>query len=182
MTQQGTSKTGVPVDVVLLDAGSVFSVEVFKTIRPSIPRERWPGAPVRGSFKPHASGRFLEATFEDLPASYSELAARLVAAKGVELMAVSPVAYRAAMVVRAKRWRDAFLFAAVPLLFAIPLMAALSATAMKISGLLFAVDMAALVLAHMAVINRRAILISGRFIASIPVPGMRLAGKPAQKG
>lgn len=161
-------------DVLFINADSPFSQEVFKRIRPSIPRERWPTEPLRATFTPLPDGLALAASFDDLPPSYGQVAGRLVLQAGVDLVVKSPVARLAAGVVRAKRWRDAFLYFAVPLLFAIPLMGSLSSKAMYPAGLAFAANCVALLACQLQLTRRRVALHGSRFVAEIPVPGMRL--------
>lgn len=161
-------------DIPFLNAHSPFSQEVFKCIRPRIPRERWPVEPLRATFTPRPDGLALESNFDDLPPTYARVAQQMVLLAGVDLVVKSPVARLAATVVQAKRWRDAFLFFALPLLFAIPLMGALATTAMYLATGLFAADCAALVFAQILLIRRRIVLMESRFVAEIPVPGMRL--------
>ncbi|CAA7620133.1 hypothetical protein [Magnetospirillum sp. UT-4] len=163
------------IDVQYVTAQSKFSLEVFKVVRPHVPRERWPANPLRATFMPHPDGLYLEGSFDDLPGAYAQVAQRAVIQAGVELVRVSPVAFWAAEVVRAKRWRDAFMFFAVPLLFAIPLMGALHQSAMILAAGAFAVNLVVLIFTQGLLIRRRATLASARFVAEIPVPGMRLA-------
>lgn len=158
-----------------LQPDSDFSRAVFKVIRPHIPRERWPVDTVRARFEAGANGLWLEASFDDFPTSYANLATQLIRDAGVDLVIKSPMASVAAAVVRAKRWRDAGLYAFLPLLFAIPLMAALSDAAMRFAGMLFFVDLAALAIFQAALVRRRMRLAEGRFIAFIPAPGLKIA-------
>lgn len=153
---------------------SGFSRAVFKVVRPHIPRGAWPPDAVPGVFRPAGDGLRLDASFEGLPAAYAALAARLVAGAGVELVLASPVAAKAARAFRVRRWRDAFLYAVVPLLFAIPLLGGLGDRAMRLTVIAFCVDVAALVAAHAALLGRRAELADTRFVAEIPAPGLRL--------
>ena len=158
-----------------LQPQSDFSRAGFKVIRPHIPRERWPVDTVRARFEAGANGLWLEAAFDDFPASYATLAPRLVREAGVDLMIKSPMAAAAAAVVRAKRWRDVGLYAFLPLMFAIPLMAALSDAAMRLAGLLFCVNLAALALFQALLVRKRARMAAARFIAFIPAPGLKIA-------
>lgn len=153
---------------------SPFSRTIFKLIRPHIPRERWPADSLRARFELAGDGLWLEANFEGLPASYAALAAQLVREARVDLVLQSPAAWQATAVARTKRWRDSSLFAFVPLLFAIPLMAALSDAAMRIALLLCCVDVAALVLLQVVLAKRRAAMATARFIAHIPAPGLKI--------
>lgn len=161
-------------DVLFITANSPFSQEVFKRVRPHIPRERWPGEPLRATFTPLSSGMGLLANFDDLPAAYAQVASRAVLQAGVDLVMKSPVALLAGNVVRAKRWRDAFLYFAVPLLFAIPLMGSLAKSGMLLAGLAFAANCAALLVGQIELMRRRMALSGSRFVAEVPVPGMRL--------
>ncbi len=154
---------------------SDFSRAVFKLIRPHIPRERWPVEMVRGRFEADASGLWLKAEFDDFPAAYTAIASGLVREAGVDLVIKAPLARAAAAVVRAKRWRDAALYAFLPLMFAIPLMAALSESAMRFAVLLFCLDLGALIWFQVMLAGRRAALAAERFIAHIPAPGLRLS-------
>ena len=99
-------------DLVYVSAASPFSQEVFRRLRPTIPRERWPVEPMTVTFTADPSGLFLKASFDDddLGASHSQQAVRLIAHAGVDLVVQSPFATLAAAVMRAKRWRDVFLF------------------------------------------------------------------------
>ena len=116
----------------------------------------------------------LQASFDDLPAAYARVAGLAVLQTGVELVMKSPVALLAKTVVRAKRWRDAFLYFTIPLLFAIPLMASLAKTGMMLASFAFPVNFVALVISQLELTRRRMALSGSRFVAEIPVPGMRL--------
>ncbi|MBC7905835.1 MAG: hypothetical protein H7Y60_03695 [Rhodospirillaceae bacterium] len=153
---------------------SAFSRTIFKLVRPHIPRERWPAESVRVLFEPAGDGLWLEARFEGLPASYAALAAQLVREARVDLVLQSPAAGEAAAVARTKRWRDACLFAFVPLLFAIPLMAALSDAAMRMALLLCGVDVLALLVLQGALTKRRVAMATARFVAHVPSPGLKI--------
>lgn len=153
---------------------SPFSRAVFKLIRPHIPRERWPMDSVRVLFEPAGDGLWLEAKFEGLPAAYAALAAQLVREARVDLVLQSPAAWQAAAVARTKRWRDFAMFAFVPLLFAIPLMAPLSDAAMRLALLLCGLDALALLVLQGALVKRRAAMASARFVANIPAPGLKI--------
>jgi hypothetical protein len=153
---------------------SDFSRAVFKLIRPHIPRERWPVDAVRGRFEPAGDGMWLEVEFDDFPANYAALAAQLVREARVDLVLKSPAAYACAVVVRTKRWRDVFLYGFLPLMFAIPMMAALSDNAMRMAGALFSVDLLALVGFQAMLTRARANMAAARFIANIPSPGLKL--------
>jgi hypothetical protein len=160
---------------------SDFSRAVFKLIRPHIPRERWPVDAVRARFEPAGDGLWLEADFDNFPANYAALAAQLVREARVELVLKSPAAAAAAAVVRVKRWRDVFLYAFLPLMFAIPLMAPLSTNAMRLAGALFCVNLIGLLAFQAALTRARARMASGRFIANIPAPGLKIhLGGPAE--
>lgn len=158
---------------------SDFSRAVFKVIRPHIPRERWPVDAVRARFEPGRDGLWLEADFDSFSSSFAALASQLVRDAGVDLVIKSPLASLAAAVIRAKRWRDACLYAFLPLMFAIPLMAALSDTAMRLALLVFCVNLLGLGAFHAAVVRRRVRMRAERFIAFVPAPGLKisLAGK-----
>lgn len=153
---------------------SDFSRAVFKVIRPHIPRERWPVDAVRTRFEPGMDGMWLEADFDSFSSAYAALATQLVREAGVDLVIKSPMASAAAAVVRAKRWRDVALYAFLPLMFAIPLMAALSDGAMRFAFLLFCVDLLALVIFHAALVRKRLGMREARFIAHIPAPGLKI--------
>jgi hypothetical protein len=153
---------------------STFSRAVFKLIRPHIPRERWPMDSIRVLFEPAGDGLWLEAKFEGLPASYAALAAQLVREARVDLVLQSPAAWQAASVARTKRWRDFSMFAFVPLLFAIPLMAPFSDAAMRMALLLCGVDVLALVVLQGTLAKRRAAMAAARFVANIPAPGLKI--------
>jgi hypothetical protein len=111
----------------LLRPDSEFSRAVYKEIRPAIPRAHWPVEALRATFTPSSDGLSLIAGFEGLPPNYAALAAQVVLNAKVDLVLVSPVAALASAVVYSRRWRDTFLYALVPVLFAIPLMAPLGA-------------------------------------------------------
>lgn len=163
-------------DLVYVSAASPFSQEIFRRIRPGIPRERWPIEAMTVSFTADPSGLFLRASFDgsDLPASYAQQAMQVIAHAGVDLVAQSPFATMAAAVIRAKRWRDMFLFLAVPLLFGIPLAgAALDRLMMPAAGL-FLVDLLGLILLQLQLTRRKIAIANARCVAEIPVPGMRL--------
>lgn len=153
---------------------SDFSRAVFKVIRPHIPRERWPMDTVFARFEAAGDGLWLKADFDNFPRSYAQLAAQLVRDAGVDLVLKSPAAAAAAAVVRAKRWRDAGLYAFLPVMFAIPLMAALSEAAMRFALLFFCVDVVALLVFQTALVRRRAAMAAERFIAYIPAPGLKI--------
>lgn len=165
-----------------LPVESEFSKAVYKVLRPAIPRSAWPTEALRGSFTPTGDGMMLISSFDGLPPSYAQLAARVVAQSKVELVVTSPAARLAGSVVRAKRWRDTFLFGAVPLLFAVPFLGSLSEGFMRLAMGAFAADMAALVLAHAVLMRRRGWLLDARFTADIPVPGLRVRVKPVSHG
>lgn len=158
-----------------LQPDSEFSRAVFKVIRPHIPRERWPLDTVRTRFEAGDNGLWLEASFDDFATSYANLAKQLVREAGVDLVIKSPLAAAAAAVVRAKRWRDVGLYAFLPLMFAIPMMAALSDAAMRLAVLFFGVDLLTLALFQAVLVRRRAQLAAARFIAFIPAPGLKIA-------
>ncbi|HLO75723.1 MAG TPA: hypothetical protein VK196_04635 [Magnetospirillum sp.] len=165
-----------------LQPESEFSRAVFKVIRPHIPRERWPVDSVLGRFQAGDDGMWLSADFDDFPRSYAVLAAQLVQQAGVDLVLKSPMALAAAAVVAVKRWRDAALYAFLPLMFAIPLMAALSDAAMRSAVLFFCVDLVALVIFQALLVGKRAKLAEGRFIAHIPAPGLKIHLGGRQEG
>lgn len=164
----------------VLPPGSAFSQAVFKTIRPGIPRERWPAEPVRATFTPGMDGFYLIGDFEGLGQSYGILAARMVVDAGVELVLISPAAPAAAAVVRAKRWRDMLLFLAAPMLFAIPMLGMLADALMKVSAGMFALNALALIVAQVGLSHQRGRLAGTRFVADIPSPGYRLQLATAQ--
>ncbi|MGE5503287.1 MAG: hypothetical protein ACM31L_02580 [Actinomycetota bacterium] len=159
---------------ILLPANSAFSRLVFETIRPRIPKQAWPDDHMVGAFRPTADGLAFDATFEGLPPTYAAVATALVREVKTKLMVLSPAVDAARGVVAAKRWRDAFLYLSLPLLFAIPLMAALTPLAMRMAAGAFMVDLAALGLAQGLLAQRRELLAATSFMAEIPVPGMRL--------
>ena len=170
-------------DLVYISAASPFSQEVFRRLRPRIPRERWPIEPMTVTFTADSSGLFLKASFDDadLGANYTQQAVQVIAHAGGDLVVQSPFATLAAGVMRAKRWRDVFLFLAVPLLFAIPLMGALLDRLMMPATVLFAIDVTALALTQVQLTRRRIAIANARCIAEIPVPGMRLQVPTKQK-
>lgn len=158
----------------LLAPDSEFSRAVYKEIRPVIPRIHWPVEALRATFTPTADGLALAAEFGGLPAAYAALAAQVVLRAKVDLVLVSPAAFAAARVVHAKRWRDTCLYAVLPALFAIPMMAALGVGAMKTAMLVFAVVAVLLAATHVRLMQRRGELLRARFIAEIPTPGLRI--------
>jgi len=163
-------------NVYVLPINSAFSVEVFKTIGPYVPRSKWPVEAMSVPFNSSADGLYLMATFSDLPKPFNQAARQAVAMAGTKLVLLSPAAYFAAQVVKAKRWRDTFLYAAVPALFAVPLLGALSQALLVPVMALFLANLAALGVTQMKLTQRRADLLNTRFVADIPVPGLRLAG------
>lgn len=168
-------------DLVYVSAASPFSQEVFRRIRPGIPRERWPLDAMTVTFTADPSGLFLRANFDDdLPPNYATQAVQVIAHAGVDLVVQSPFATLARAVTLAKRWRDACLYLAVPLMFAIPLMGALADKAMIPAAGLFGADLIALALTQLQLTRCRLTLTNARCVAEIPVPGMRLqvAAKP----
>lgn len=158
----------------LLRPDSEFSRAVYKEIRPAIPRAHWPVEALRATFTPSNDGLALIASFEGLPPNYAALAAQVVLRAKVDLVLVSPVAALASGVVYARRWRDTFLYALLPLLFAIPLMAPLGDIFMRGSFVLFGFNAVALLGSHAYLLQRRSALQQGRFIAEIPTPGLRI--------
>jgi hypothetical protein len=158
----------------ILQPESAFSRAVYTDIRPAIPRSHWPAEALRATFVPMPDGLSLDATFEGLPAAYAAVASQVVRRAGVDLVLASPVAYWAAAVVRGRRWRDTFLYALLPFLFAIPLMAPLGDTAMRISMGLFALDALALLGSHAKLLQSRSAMAQNRFVAMIPTPGLRI--------
>lgn len=158
-----------------LQPESDFSRAVFKVIRPHIPRERWPVDTVLARFEVAGDGLWLKANFNDFPKAYGDLAAQLVREAGVDLVIKAPAASAAAAVVRAKRWRDVGLYAFLPLMFAIPLMAALSDDAMRSALLFFCLDAVFLAVFQAILVRRRTEMASERFIAHIPAPGLKIS-------
>ncbi|MDO8607149.1 MAG: hypothetical protein Q7R40_11470 [Phaeospirillum sp.] len=153
---------------------SAFSRAVYTEIRPAIPRAHWPAEALRATFAPSSDGLSLESVFEGLPPAYAAMASQMVSRAGVSMVLASPVAYLASAVVRARRWRDTFLYALLPFLFAIPLMAALGNGAMRISIALFGLNTLALIVTHIKLLQSRAIMAQNRFAAKIPTPGLRI--------
>lgn len=129
---------------------------------------------VRARFEAGENGLWLAADFDNFPANYATLAAVLVREAGVDLVLKSPMALAAVAVVRAKRWRDVCLFAFLPLMFAIPLMAALSDAVMRLAVFLFCMDLVILISFQALLIRQRARMIASRFIAFIPAPGLKI--------
>jgi uncharacterized membrane protein YhaH (DUF805 family) len=166
----------VTTNLVYINAGSPFSQEVFRRLRPVIPRERWPTGAMTITFTADSSGLFLLGNFDgdDLPPSYAATAVRVLAQAGVDLVVLSPFAAIASGAMQAKRWRDVFMYMLAPLLFAIPLLGALAEKLMFGAAALFGADILALVFAQIIVTQRRMAMVNGRFVAEIPVPGMRV--------
>jgi hypothetical protein len=158
----------------LLRPDSEFSRAVYKEIRPHIPRGQWPTDALRATFTPSNDGLTLVANFEGLPQAYAAMAAEVVLRAKVDLVLVSPVAVLASAVVYSRRWRDTCLYALVPFLFAIPLLAVLGDAFMKAGVLAFGLDCLGLLLTHARLMQRRAALQRGRFMAEIPTPGLRI--------
>jgi hypothetical protein len=161
-------------DIVVLPVGSAFSRAVYELLRPKIPRTVWPDESIKAAFTPSSNGLYFDVRFDGFQTSYAMLAAHLVREANVKLVLLSPCFVEAKQVMQARRWRDAFLYSAVPLLFAIPLLAALSETAMRLSSGLFALDAVLLTLSHGLLMTKRSALLAKRFVADIPVPGLRL--------
>ncbi len=160
---------------------SAFSRAVYKEIRPAIPRAQWPVEPLRATFVVAPDGLSMHATFEGLPPASCVIAAQVVARAKVDLVLASPVAYLAAAVVRIRRWRDTFLYALLPVLFAIPLLAALGNTAMRLSMVVSVITVLALIATNGSLLQARSKLSAARFVALIPTPGHRIkvpAGTP----
>ena len=153
---------------------SAFSRAVYTQIRPAIPRTQWPSDALHARFTPTPDGLALDGVFEGLPAAYAAVAAQMVRQAGVDLVLASPVAYLAVAVVRIRRWRDTFLYALLPFLFAIPLMAALGDTAMRVCMGLFVLDAVALLATHANLLQSRSVMAQNRFTARIPTPGLRI--------
>lgn len=159
----------------ILPPNSHFSQEIFKLIRPKIPNEAWPvGQPVVCLFMPIPSGMALVAEFEHLPAGYKKQAEQTIMAKGVSLVKDSPAAIPANTMFKAKRWRDIFMFALLPLVFAIPIVDGLFNNADHIVTLIAGLDLVGLVLAQIRLGQTQTALVEARFIAQIPTPGMRI--------
>ena len=163
-----------PEFIPLLPVHSPFSKAVYKEIRPGIPHQFWPADAVVATFTPAASGLYLDAQFLNLPRPQALLAAQLVAQAGFVLVRESPAALLAAASFRLQRLRNIALFAIVPLLFAIPLMNALSPMAMRLAAGVFVIDALALLAFQTQLLRCRARLATGRFRAEIPAPGMRI--------
>ncbi len=161
--------------LLLLPPHSPFSKEIYKRVRPRIPRHFWPPESVRVSFQPSPDGLFLDAVFEGLPAAYAKVAAATIRETGSALVLESPAATLAAMVFKARRRRDIALFCILPLLFAVPLLGHFNPIWMRPAIALFVADVVALAFLHVALIQRRANLAAGRFLADIPVPGLHIA-------
>ena len=153
---------------------SNFSRAVFKVIRPHIPRERWPVDAVLARFEGGGDGLWLNADFDSFSGPYAAVARQLVREAGVDLVLKSPLASAAAAVVRTKRWRDVGFYAFLPLMFAIPLMAVLSDTAMRSAVFFFCLDTASLIAFQAILVRKRALLATERFIAYIPAPGLKI--------
>lgn len=162
----------------ILSPDAAFSRAVYTQIRPAIPRSQWPVEALRATFVSSPDGLSLDATFEGLPPQAAAIAAQMVRQAKVDLVLASPVAGLAAGVVRIRRWRDTFLYALLPLLFAIPLMAALGNAAMRISMGLCAINAVALFATHAALLGSRSRMVQGRFVAHIPTPGLRIKVPP----
>ena len=159
----------------ILPSNSAFSMEVFKIIRPGIPNQAWPvGQPVVGLFLPIPSGLGLVAEFEHLFGSHKKQAEQAVLAHGFELMKHSPAAYQANQVFKAKRWRDACMFALLPLLFAIPIVDGLFSSADHLMMLISAADFCGFVAMQLRLGSAQKTLVESRFIAHIPTPSMRI--------
>ena len=161
-------------DHIHLPPNSLFSKEVFKEIRPHIPRHYWPDEVVRGSFTPAPTGYWLEGSFEGFPSAAAQQAQMYVQGAGVKLVMASPVGYAAVGVFRLQRWRDSALYALLPVMFAIPLLNALSDDLMRWNVVLFAVNVVVLMITHGLLVRGRIRLSESSFTADIPAPGFRL--------
>ncbi len=153
---------------------SPFSAAVFQLLRSRIPRGDWPeNGDMQIPFHSARDGLWLEARFgEYLPKKAANLAEELIRGAGVDLVLLSPMAARSVATFKIRRWRDAALFALLPLMFAIPLMAALAQEAMTVAAVLFILDAAALLSAQLRLSAARKALGQDGFIAHIPVPGL----------
>ena len=158
----------------VLPPESAFSRAVYTQIRPAIPRGEWPTDALRATFVPSPDGLTLNATFDGLSTAAATVAAQMVRRGGVDLVLVSPVAHLASRVVSSRRWRDTFLYAVLPFMFAVPLMGALGDVAMRLSMGLFALDALALLAAHARLMGDRSVMAQHRFVAHIPTPGLRI--------
>jgi hypothetical protein len=161
-------------DHVHLPPNSLFSKEVFKEIRPHIPRHYWPDEFARGKFVPDPTGYWLRASFEGFPHVAAEQARVLVEKAGVKLVMASPAGYAAVAVFRMQRWRDTTLFALLPVLFAIPLLSGVAEGMLRWTVAVFAIDAIALAVSHVSLLRGRAQLAASHFSADIPAPGLRL--------
>jgi hypothetical protein len=160
--------------LLLLPPNSPFSKDIFKRIRPRIPRHAWPPETIRVHFEPGPDGAFLAATVEGLPADYAKLAAAIIREAGTALVMDSPMALLTLGVVQARRRRDAALYASLPLLFAVPILGHFDRTLMQPAILLFGLDLVGLIAFHLILAGRRARLAASSFLADIPVPGLRI--------
>jgi uncharacterized membrane protein YhaH (DUF805 family) len=157
-----------------LTPDSAFSRAIYTEIRPAIPRQHWPVDALKATFTTAANGLALSAEFEGLPVNVAAVANHVILKAGVSLVLASPVAPVAARVVASQRWRDMFLYAFLPLLFAIPLMGALAPGAMKGAIGLFGIEVLGLIATHARLMRWRGELARSRFVAQIPTPGLRI--------
>ena len=158
----------------ILPVHSVFSIEVFKAIRPVVPRPAWPAGQLTALFIPRADGMALIAEFEELTGEAHARAEARIIEKGVELVMMCPAARLAVEVFKAKKWRDTFLYGLVPLLFAIPFSAGLQPELMTVFAGLTLADLAALLVAQLRLSAAGSAVQAARFIAQLPVPGLHI--------
>ena len=158
----------------ILDPSSAFSKEVFKTIRPHIPRVAWPAEVVSALFLPKSDGSGLIAEFEDLGGEHARRATRLVLERGAELILLSPARQAMIDMFAVKRWRDVCLYSLLPLLFAILVAQALIPQLSRAMLIPFFLDGLTLIGSHIVLSQRRTKLANTRFIAKIPTPGLHI--------
>lgn len=158
----------------ILEPSSAFSKEVFKTIRPQIPRVAWPPEIVSALFLPKADGSGLVAEFEDFSGEHARHASQLVLARGAELILLSPARQALIDMYAVKRWRDVCLYSLLPLLFAILVVQALVPQLSRNMLVPFVLDCVALAVFHTMLSSRRSQLENTRFIARIPTPGLHI--------
>lgn len=158
----------------ILEPSSAFSREIFKTIRPQIPRPVWPAEPVSALFQPLPDGSGLVAEFEDLGGEHAKRASQLVLARGAELLLLSPAKRALVNMYAVKRWRDLCLYSLLPFLFAILMVHALVPQLARPVLIPFLLDGVALVALHFLLSDRRSKLENARFIAKIPTPGLHI--------
>lgn len=153
---------------------SAFSKEIFKTIRPQIPRRDWPENPITALFLPLPDGSGLVAEFESFPSNEAKVASQLILARGPELVLKSPAKRALIDMYRSKSWRDVCLYSLLPMLFAVIMLNAVSAHLSRLTATPLILDLCAIIALHFRLGVFRSRLENARFIARIPTPGLHI--------